>query len=159
MSKVVRGATGPGASENKASEATFTNDRLFDMSHDMLCVAGFDGYFKRLNPAWQRTLGFTSAELMSKPFVEFVHPDDRAATDAESARQMAEGATTLHFENRYACRDGTYRWLSWTAVPEPDEKLVYAVARDVCGTPGHSPLEKGLTPSYSPGSAPSYSPG
>jgi two-component system sensor histidine kinase/response regulator len=105
-------------------------DRFFFVSLDLLSIAGYDGYFKRLNPAWERTLGFTAAELSAKPYLEFVHPDDRAATLA-AAEQVATGAPVLHFQNRYACKDGSYRWLSWTAVPYPSEQLVYAVARDV----------------------------
>ena len=105
-------------------------DRFFFVSLDLLSIAGYDGYFKRLNPAWERTLGFTVAELCAKPYLDFVHPDDRAATIAE-ADKVAAGAHLLHFQNRYACRDGSYRWLSWTAVPYPSEQLVYCVARNV----------------------------
>jgi diguanylate cyclase (GGDEF)-like protein/PAS domain S-box-containing protein len=103
---------------------------LFDLAHDMLCVAGFDGYFKRLNPAWERTLGFTRAQLMAQPFLDFVHPDDRSSTEREAAR-IAEGATAISFENRYRCRDGSFRWLAWTAVPKMEPALMFAVARDV----------------------------
>jgi PAS domain S-box-containing protein len=105
-------------------------DRFFFLSLDLLCIAGVDGYFKRLNPAWERTLGFTVAELCARPYLEFVHPDDRAATTAEAGK-VAAGAHLLHFQNRYACRDGSYRWLAWTAVPYSSEQLVYCVARDV----------------------------
>jgi two-component system sensor histidine kinase/response regulator len=103
---------------------------LFETSADMLCIAGVDGRFKRLNPAWERTLGFTTAELMSRPYVEFVHPDDRPATSTE-AGVVAEGEGSVLFENRYLCKDGSYRWLSWKSTPLPEEGLVYAVARDV----------------------------
>ena len=105
-------------------------DRFFFVSLDLLCIAGFDGYFKRLNPAWERTLGFTVAELCARPYPDFVHPDDRAATLAEAGK-VAAGAPVVHFQNRYGCNDGSYRWLSWTAVPYPSEQLVYCVARDV----------------------------
>jgi PAS domain S-box-containing protein len=103
---------------------------LFRMSRDMLCVAGFDGYFRRLNPAWEETLGYTLEELMSRPYVEFVHPDDRSATAAE-AKSGATGHSTLAFENRYRRKDGSYRWLAWTATPHLEQGLSYAVARDV----------------------------
>ena len=103
---------------------------LFRMSRDMLCVAGFDGYFRRLNPAWEETLGYTLEELMSRPYVEFVHPDDRSATAAE-AQSVTTGHSTLAFENRYRCKDGSYRWLAWTATPHLEQGLSYAVARDV----------------------------
>ena len=106
-------------------------DRFFALSRDMLCIAGLDGYFKRVNPAFEATLGYTAEELLSRPFLEFVHPDDRSATQVEMEIQ-AGGAPTLHFENRYRCKDGGYRWLSWrSSSPESEEQLVYAVARDV----------------------------
>ena len=105
-------------------------ERLFDLSADMLCIAGFDGYFKRLNPAWERVLGFTVQELTSKPYMDFVHPDDIAVTVAEAAK-IETGAKTLWFENRYLSRDGTYRWLLWNAVPYTKESMIYAAARDI----------------------------
>src|SRR5216684_4492590 len=96
----------------------------------MLCLAGYDGYFKHLNPAWTQTLGFTQAELMARPYLDFVHPDDRPGTMAE-AEKLAHGATVIHFKNRYECRDGAYRWLAWAAMPAASEEMIYAVARDV----------------------------
>jgi PAS domain S-box-containing protein len=105
-------------------------DSLFNLSLDMLCVAGFDGYFKRLSPSWQRTLGFTLSELMAKPYLEFTHPDDRQSTIAAAAQAEA-GSELIKFRNRYLAKDGTYRWLSWNAVPFPERGLVYAVARDI----------------------------
>jgi len=107
-----------------------TYEAFFNLSVDMLCVAGYDGYFKRLNPAWTRTLGYTQAELMARPYMDFVHPDDRPATVAEAGK-LAMGTTTIHFRNRYECRDGTYRWLAWAAMPAGSGDLIHAVARDV----------------------------
>jgi PAS domain S-box-containing protein len=103
---------------------------LFQMSRDMLCIAGFDGYFKRLNPAWERTLGFTRDELMARPYVELVHPDDRARSVTQ-ARKVAAGTEAVFFENRYRRRDGSYRWFSWSAVAIKERGLFYASARDV----------------------------
>jgi PAS domain S-box-containing protein len=103
---------------------------LFDLSADMLCVAGMDGYFRELNPAFERVLGYTAEEMMRRPFIEFVHPDDRAATLAEMEK-LAAGAVTLHFENRYRRKDGVYRWLWWTSRPDTARGLLFAVARDV----------------------------
>jgi PAS domain S-box-containing protein len=105
-------------------------DRFFTDSLDMLCVADFHGYFKRLNPAWEPTLGFTVDELRSRPFLDFVHPDDREITIAEM-KNLFEGSTTISFENRYLCRDGTYKWLLWNATPLLHKQLIYADARDI----------------------------
>ncbi|HSD66994.1 MAG TPA: response regulator, partial [Vicinamibacteria bacterium] len=114
--------------ERKRAEAELAT--LFETSRDLLCVAGVDGTFRRLNPAWERTLGWSTAELTSRPYVEFVHPDDRGATSTE-AGAVAGGEGSAFFENRYLCKDGSYRWLSWKSSPVPGEGLVYAVARDV----------------------------
>jgi two-component system sensor histidine kinase/response regulator len=105
-------------------------DRFFALSIDLLCIAGFDGYFKRLNAAWEHVLGYRIDELRSSPYIEFVHPDDRAGTLAE-ADKIAAGVKVLQFENRYRTAGGSYRWLSWTAVPYVNEETIYAVARDV----------------------------
>ena len=83
---------------------------FFDLSPALLCVASFDGYFKRINPTWEKTLGFSSSELLGKPFMEFVHPDDRERT-AQEVQKLAGGGEALFFQNRYRCRDGSYRWL------------------------------------------------
>jgi two-component system, sensor histidine kinase and response regulator len=105
-------------------------DRFFTVSLDMLAVAGFDGYFKRVNPAWRRVLGYTEAELLAKPYMEFVHPDDRAPTIA-AASDLSSGSHLIHFENRYFHKDGTLRWLLWAAAPFPQRQVVYAVAHDI----------------------------
>jgi PAS domain S-box-containing protein len=105
-------------------------DRFFAISIDLLCFLGFDGYFRRLNPAWERTLGFTREELMSRPFIEFVHPDDRERTLAQN-RAVRSGGQALEFENRYLCKDGSFRWLLWNAAPDAAEQVIYSVARDV----------------------------
>ena len=104
--------------------------RFFSLSPDMMCVAGFDGYFKRVNPAWHRVLGYSSEELLSLPYLEFVHPDDRTPTTTE-AGNLIGGGQVIAFENRYRAKDGSYRWLEWAAVPYPDERVIYAVARDI----------------------------
>ncbi len=95
----------------------------------MLCIAGFDGYFKDLNPSWERTLGFTIAELKAKPFIDFVHPDDREATTAEAQKAMV--TDIISFRNRYLCKDGSYKWLLWKSAASPEKQLYYAVAQDI----------------------------
>jgi len=105
-------------------------DRFFMLSIDMLCIAGYDGYFKRLNPAWERVLGYGVDELTSSPFLEFVHPDDRDATTAEM-QGLVTGHNTISFENRYRAKNGIYRWMLWNATPFPEQQLIYASARDI----------------------------
>jgi PAS domain S-box-containing protein len=105
-------------------------DQLFTLSLDMLCIAGFDGYFKRLNPAWEKTLGRTAAELVSRPYFEFIHPDDLAAT-LQEAKKIDEGGQSVALENRFRCADGSYKWLLWNATPSADQGLIFAVARDI----------------------------
>jgi PAS domain S-box-containing protein len=104
--------------------------RFFEISIDLLCFLDFNGHFKRLNPAWERTLGFTREELMSRPFIEFVHPDDRKRTLAQNAA-VRDGGQALGFENRYLCKDGSFRWFRWNAAPDADEGVIYSVARDI----------------------------
>ncbi len=104
--------------------------RLFALSLDLLCIAGTDGYFKETNPAFQQVLGYTREELLSKSFLEFVHPDDRACT-LETLELQRQGLPVVDFQNRYRARDGTFRWLAWRAAPPADQDLIYAVARDI----------------------------
>lgn len=103
-------------------------EQIFDLSLDLLGIATLDGMFVRVNPAFERTLGYSSAELLSRPFAEFVHPDDRAATQA-ALEQLARGQEVVQFENRYLRADGSVCWLQWSA--RPSEGLVYCAARDV----------------------------
>jgi PAS domain S-box-containing protein len=107
-----------------------TGNRFMDLSVDLFCVAGFDGFFKNLNPSFEKTLGFTTKELMEKPYLEFIHPDDRPATVVEKDG-LKEGKVTFAFENRYLCKDGSYKWLLWNAVSVFEQEAIYAVARDI----------------------------
>ena len=106
------------------------DDRFFDLSIDMLCVLDFSGYFRRLNAAWERTLGYTREELMSRRFIEFVHPDDRERTLSTNGT-VRKGGDARFFENRYVCKDGSFRWLLWNSTPDFTRGVIYGVARDV----------------------------
>ena len=101
-----------------------------DLSLNLLCIAGVDGYFKYVNPAWETTLGYSQEELLSRPYLDFVHPKDREATVAE-ASHVASGRSTISFENRYLCKNGFFRWLLWSAVVHPERGLIYAVGVDL----------------------------
>ncbi len=106
-------------------------DCFFSLSIDLLCVAGFDGYLKHFNPAWETTLGYTTSELLALPFLEFVHPEDQEATQCEVQKLSTGKAPTINFENRYICKDGSSRWFLWTAVTFFEESSIYAVGRDI----------------------------
>jgi PAS domain S-box-containing protein len=100
-------------------------ERYYRLTPALVCVAGLDGRFLQLNPAWEKTLGWTVDDLTARPFLEFVHPDDEAATTRATAT-LAQGDALVSFENRYRCRDGAYRWLVWNAVAEPERRVIYA---------------------------------
>ena len=104
--------------------------RHFDLSRDMVCTAGLDGYLKQVNGMWTETLGWSDSELRSRPMLAFIHPDDRQATLDERAR-LPHGGTTVAFVNRYAVKDGGWRWLDWNTRFVPEEQLIYGTARDV----------------------------
>ncbi len=127
-------ATNGGAVQQTVEELRRQNEdyrQFFDLALDLICIAGTDGYFKKLNPAWERTLGFTTEELLARPFIEFIHPDDRADTMAEVGK-MAHGSDAVRFENRYRHKDGSYRWLSWMAPSiRPGENHLCATAHDI----------------------------
>jgi PAS domain S-box-containing protein len=105
-------------------------DRIFTLSRDLICIAGFDGYFKRVNPIWEPTLGYTVAELTARPFFDFIHPDDHENCRHE-LRGLGEGRETIGFETRFRCRDGSFRWFRWNARAVPSEGLIYASAQDI----------------------------
>ncbi len=104
--------------------------RFFDLSADLFCIANLAGYFLRVNDNFPRLLGYPTVDLLSRQFVEFVHPDDRETTVAE-LQNLSNGVETIQFVNRYRHADGHYLWLEWNARPVPEEGVVYADARDV----------------------------
>lgn len=105
-------------------------DRFFTLSGDLLIIATFDGRFKRVNPVWQRVLGYNPEALVGRPFVDLIHPEDLAATAVEVER-LSQGRETIDFENRYRHANGAWHWLRWTARADVPEGLIYASARDV----------------------------
>jgi PAS domain S-box-containing protein len=105
-------------------------DRFFQTGVDLMVVAGFDGYFKKVSPKWTETLGWSAEELTSRPWLHFVHPDDREQT-VEEGRKLQQGHEVLSFENRYLTKGGAYRWISWRVRPFMDEGVLYGSASDV----------------------------
>lgn len=106
--------------------------RFFVASADIMVIADPNGTFLKINPACTSLLGYPEEELLSKPFIDFVHPDDRQATLDEMARQQQSGHS-LAFENRYVCKDGSFLWISWSAIYKKDENCTYATGRDITG--------------------------
>ena len=104
--------------------------RFFEISMDMFCIASLDGFFKRVNSNFSRVLGFSNAELVSRPFMDYVHPDDIDST-IDAMKTLGEGNPVVRFRNRYRDSDGNYHWMEWTAKSIPEENIVFAVARDV----------------------------
>ncbi|MDO8312452.1 MAG: PAS domain-containing protein [Sideroxyarcus sp.] len=117
--------------QNDLLEAKRALQEFFDLVPDMVCIASAtDGRFRQVNKIWETILGFTTDELIGKPFIDFIHPDDVAATLAEVEKQLT-GQSTLNFINRYRNKDGSYKWLEWVAMPAGENKLLYAAARDI----------------------------
>ena len=118
---------------NTDAEYIYNFDNFFAISADFICIAGFDGYFKRINPAVSQVLGFTEEELYSRPISSFVYPPDRKVT-IETREQVYKNNPLLNFENRYLTKTGEIVWLSWTSMPLESEKLVYAIAKNITHT-------------------------
>jgi PAS domain S-box-containing protein len=106
------------------------SDRIFNFSLDLFCMVDFKGYFRLLNPAWEFTLGWRREELMEKPWVEFVHPDDQKPA-IRMQEKIIEGNEVFRFENRYLCKNGTVKWLAWNVHPFPEEQMMIATCRDI----------------------------
>jgi PAS domain S-box-containing protein len=128
---VLAGLTGAlGVHSTRQARAQAELDRIFNLSADLIVVADFEGRFTRVNPAVEQVLGYTEEEILARPYLDFVHPEDRDRTAAEAA-VLGEGSSTRSFENRYRRKDGSYRVLEWTSKPVVDDGVMYAVARDV----------------------------
>lgn len=115
---------------NIESNDLFNLELFFNMSPDLLCIAGFDGYFKKINPTVSKTLGYTEDELFAQPINSFVHIDDKDITSF-NRDTIREDKPLLNFENRYVTKSGEIVWLSWTSMPVKSEKLVFAIAKNI----------------------------
>lgn len=115
---------------NETVDAEYEMLALFELTPDLVCIAGADGYFRKINPAVSTTLGYSESELFSRPISSFIHPDDRELTGRER-RQLLKGKTLLNFQNRYVKKDGSTVWLEWTSVFLPEKKIVFAIAKDI----------------------------
>jgi PAS domain S-box-containing protein len=108
----------------------FNLEFFFELSPDLLCIAGFDGYFKRINPTVSKTLGYTDEELFARPINDFVHPDDRYITE-RNRDGLRKNSPLLNFENRYVTKTGDVVWLSWTSMPIESEQVIFAIAKNI----------------------------
>ncbi len=113
-------------------QKNLTRDRefFFETAIDMVAIANLKGYFVQVSPSWTETLGWSAQELLSRPYIELVHPDDLASTN-EAAGKLAEGVGVVGFDNRYRCKDGSWRWLSWRTSVSLEQGLAFAIARDI----------------------------
>jgi len=126
----ITGSLSSGEDITELRQLQVEQQRFFDLSVELLCIAEIDGSFKHVNAAWTNALGWSAQELTTRPWIEFVHPDDRGNT--EQARvELRHGCPIYHFENRYRTKDGQYRWLNWNSLAVPEDGLIYAVAHDI----------------------------
>lgn len=109
---------------------SFEYERFFELTPDLLCIAGYDGYFKKINHAVSETLGYTQEELFSRPINDFVYHEDQQVT-SDARDEIIKSRPLLNFENRYVHKSGEIIWLSWTSQPIGDQKLVFAIAKDI----------------------------
>ncbi len=112
------------------STGVFNLEYFFDLSPDLLCIAGYDGYFKKINPTVSKTLGYSNEELFARPIDSFVHPEDRNIT-AKKREDIIMDNPLLNFENRYLTKSGEIVWLTWTSMPIKSERVVFAIAKDI----------------------------
>lgn len=113
-----------------ASQAQRDFDLLFNLTPDLACIVSYDGYFKKVNPAWETTLGYTREEVLGTPMLGFIHPDDLERSRAEIAKQSPE-YRTKHFVNRYRCKNGSYRIFDWRTTFNRDDSTRFGLAKDI----------------------------
>lgn len=116
--------------DKNRQDQIFQFEHFFELSPDLLCIAGFDGYFKRINPAVSQLLGYTIDELKARPITDFVYPEDKIIT-LMSRENFSMSTPLLNFENRYVTKEGEIVWLSWTSMPVVKDQLVYGIARNI----------------------------
>ncbi len=114
--------------QSEQSEFLFKN--ILNKSQDLICIVGMDGYFKYTNPAWEKIIGYTESELLSKPIFDFMHSDDHKIS-ADEIEKLMTGQYAIDFENRYIHKDGSIRRISWMATPDPETQLIYCIGRDI----------------------------
>jgi PAS domain S-box-containing protein len=112
------------------SDETFDLDLFVQLSPDLICIAGYDGFFKKINPSVSHTLGYTEEELLSKPINDFVYIEDKLAT-SESRNSIKRSIPLINFENRYVTKSGEIVWLSWTSIGIEEQQLVFAIAKNI----------------------------
>ena len=112
------------------SLVSYKFEHFFDISPDLLCIAGYDGYFKKINPAVSAVLGFSEEELFSRPINDFVFADDRHIT-SWARKSITQNNPLINFENRYVTKSGDIVWLSWSSMPVDEEQLVFAIAKNI----------------------------
>lgn len=108
----------------------FRYDRFFELTPDLLCITGYDGYFKKVNPAVSKVLGYSMDELYSRPVNDFVYSEDKEIT-SRMREQLTKSKPLYHFENRYVTKAGEIVWLSWTSLPVEDDELIFAIAKNI----------------------------
>ena len=117
------------ADHRKAEEET---KGIFDLSIDLICIVDIKtNFFRKINPSFGKTLGYSDEELLAKSFIDFIHPDDKTPTLDVIEKKLSQGFPVINFENRFRCKDGSYKWLMWTSKPIPEQGITYSIARDV----------------------------
>lgn len=132
---------------NSIPKNEFLLEHFFELSNDLFCIAGYDGYFKKINPAVSKLLGYTNEELFSRPIKEFIYESDREIT-AKWRDEVIRNNPLLNFENRYVTKTGELVWLSWTSIPVDDEKLVYAIAKNITHQKKHEEERNSLLTNF-----------